>query len=69
MPLYQPFNPKEASVLTKISILEDTVNRKDIIGGISSLSWLRKQRKYVKSEMINQLGVQKEHARKSLSKD
>lgn len=69
MPLYQPFNPKEGSVLTKISILEDTVNRKDIIGGISSLSWLRKQRKYVKSEMINQLGVQKEHARKSLSKD
>lgn len=69
MPLYQPFNPKEGSVLTKISLLEDTVNRKDIIGGISSLSWLRKQRKYIKSEMINQLGAQKEHARKSLSKD
>ena len=37
MPLHQPFNPKEGSVLTNISILEDTVNRKDI-GGIFSLS-------------------------------
>lgn len=37
MPSYQPFNSKEGSVLTKISILEDTVNRKDIIGDFFSV--------------------------------